>query len=465
MNSSRRCVVGAAAIALATAGAREAHAAGIANTGIGGEEGTVVSTNPTALLYNPGAMGFSKGSQLAVYGQIAIHHATYDRPGNPVTDNPEPMGAAGADTGTAHLLNVAGGPAIGGTLKLGNLVLGGGFFAPFGGSSHWALNDAFVGSKNFPLAAAGVQRWFAMDGHLQSLYFTAGAAYRIGPLSIGATGNVISTTIDTTQAKTTAGLGTPDTGNEGRVFVDAQAFNGSFGAGAMLEVVPDQLYIGASYQAQPGLGAQTLKGIEIVTNVSGVQPFNIGFTQNLPDVIRAGVRWKLKGAPVEFRLFGDYTRWSLFKNQCVGIEHAPCAVNAMGGDSTPLGTTQLYLQRNWNDTYAGRLGISAWVTPEIELLFGAGYETAAIPDSTLAPDIMDAVNIRGTLGGRFKLTDSLFIGIEYTHIQYLNRDNTGKSILAENNGMPVQVPEVEEDAGGKYTQWLDFINANIEALY
>jgi long-chain fatty acid transport protein len=464
MNSLRRCVVGAGAVALAAAagGSRDAHAAGLANTRIGGEEGTVVSTNPTALLYNPGAMGFSKGSQIAVYGEVAIHHATYYRPGA-ASDAPDPPDAQGANTGTAHLLNVAGGPAIGGTLKLGNLVLGLGFFAPFGGSTHWSLNNAFVGSTKYPLAAGGVQRWFAMDGALHALYFTGGAAYRFGPLSIGATGNVISTTIDTTSAKTTGGLGTPDTANEGRVFVDAHTFNGSFAAGAMLEAVPDQLWIGASYQAQPGMGPQTLKGIEIITNVNGVQPFNIGFKQNLPDVVRAGVRWKLKGAPLEFRLFGDYTRWSLLKSQCVGLQNFNCAVNPDGSDAS--GGTQLYIPRNWNDTYAGRLGVSAWLTPEIELLIGGGYETAAIPDSTLAPDVMDAVNIQGTLGGRFKLTDTLFLSVEYTHIQYMNRDNIGKSTLAVLNGQPVQVPSIEEDAGGKYQQWYGFVNANLEALF
>jgi long-chain fatty acid transport protein len=463
MTSLRRCVVGAGAVALATAGgSREAHAAGLSNTRIGGEEGTVVSTNPTALLYNPGAMGFSKGSQLAVYGEIAIHHATYYRPGA-ASDNADPPDAQGANTGTAHLLNIAGGPAIGGTLKLGNLVLGAGFFAPFGGSTHWSQNDAFVDSKKYPLAAAGVQRWFSMDGALHALYFTAGAAYRIGPLSIGATGNVVSTTLNTTMAKTTGGLGTPDTANEGRVFVDASAFNGSFGAGAMLEIVPDQFYFAASYQSQPGLGAQKLHGIEIVTNIAGVQPFDVDFTENLPDIVRAGVRWKPKATPVEFRLFGEYTRYSLFKSQCTGLHNFNCAVDATGADIS--GGTQLNIPRNWNDTYAGRLGVSVWATPEIELLFGAGYETAAVPDATLAPDLMDAVNIQGTLGGRFKITESLFLSVEYTHIQYMDRDNTGKSTLAVLNGQPVVVPSVEEDAGGKYSQWYGFINTNLEALF
>ena len=469
MRHLRRYLVGVGASALAAfGGSEEARAAGLANTGVGGEEGTVVSTNPTALLYNPGAMGFSQGSQLAVYGQLAIHHAKYVRPGGAseaASDTPDPPNAQGANTGTARLLNVQGGPAIGGTLKLGKLVVGAGFFSPFGGSAHWSQNNAFVGSK-YPLAAAGVQRWFAMDSALHALYFTAGAAYRVGPLSIGATGNVVSTTLDTTLAKNLGGGGTglPDTKNESRTFIDASTFNASFGAGAMLEVAPDRLWIGASYQAQPGLGPQTLTGINTITGLTGSQTFPVKLTETLPDVVRAGVRWRVGGAPLEFRLFGDTTRWSLFKSQCLAIAGFACSVDATGADNAGGGVQQ-FNRRNWKDTYAGRLGVSAWVSSEIELLFGAGYETAAIPDSTLAPDIMDAANIRGTLGARFKLTDSLFIGIEFTHIQYMNRDNTGKSTLAVNNGTPWQVPTVEQDAGGQYSQWLEFINANLEALF
>src|SRR5580704_9356064 len=69
MKSLRRCVVSAGAVALAMAGgAREAKAAGFANTNAGGEQGTVVATNPMSLYYNPGAMAFAKGSQLGLYG-------------------------------------------------------------------------------------------------------------------------------------------------------------------------------------------------------------------------------------------------------------------------------------------------------------------------------------------------------------------------------------------------------------
>jgi len=465
MKSLRRCVVSAGALALATAaGAQEAKAAGFANTNAGGEQGTVVSTNPMALYYNPGAMAFAKGSQLGLYGGLFIRHASYTRPGTP-NDYPEPPDAQAANVGTNSLFNAFGGPSIGGTLKVGNLVLGAGFFAPFGGRAHWGKNEAFENSAKYPLAAAGVQRWFAIDGATTVLYFTAGAAYRFGPLSIGATGNFISSTVDVTTAKKPGGQ--PDTSQEGRSFLDAHTFNGSFAAGLMLELLPEQLWIGASYQAQPGLGQQSLKGQFSITSpaAGNLGPVAADFLETLPDIYRAGIRWKPKHAPLEFRVFGDRTRWSEFKSQCIVLAGKPCDVAADGSDNTNGGPVQAYLPRNWNDTYGARLGVSWWVVPSVELLFGGGYETAASPDSTLAPDLPDAVSIQGTLGARFQLTESLFLTGSYTQIQQMTRNNVGKSTLAENNGTAVLYPSAEEDAGGIYKSWIGVFTGNLEALF
>jgi long-chain fatty acid transport protein len=467
MKSLRRCVVSAGVVAMATAwGTREVKAAGFANTQIGGEQGNVVATNPTSLYYNPAGMALAKGSQLGLYGGLALRHATWDRPGA-ATDTKDPADAQGANTGMAHLFNVFGGPSIGGTLKIGNLVLGAGFFAPFYGRAHWGKNDSFVNSSKYPLAAAGVQRWFSIDGATSILYFTAGAAYRFGPLSIGATGNFISSTVNSTTAKNPLGTGIPDTSTEGRAFLDAHTFNGSFAAGLMLEAVPDQLWIGASYQAQPGMGQQSLKGtLQISSATYGTNVFPINFLETLPDIYRAGIRWRLKNAPLEFRVFGDRTNWSSFKTQCLVIQGNPCTVGANGEDNTSNGAIQLNIRRNWSDTYGGRLGVSVWTSPGVELLFGGGYETAATPDATLAPDIPDANNVQGTFGARFRFTESLFFTASYTQIQYFTRDNTGKSqLFQDSQGNMVQFPTVEEDGGGVYKSWIGVFTGNLEGIF
>jgi long-chain fatty acid transport protein len=468
MKSLKRGVVGAGAVAFAIlGGSREAKASGFAAQRFGGEQGSVVATNPTAVYYNPGAMGFSGAGALGVYGTLALRSVTWSR-APAASDVPTPDAQVG-NIGEARLFNVFGGPAIGGTVRFGHLVLGGGFFAPFFGRAHWDKNDTLTAEQKamYPLAVDGVQRWFGIDAELSVLYFSAGAAYRLGPLSIGATGNVIYSTILATQAKNPTGKGLADTTSEGRAVLDVRGINGSFAVGAMLEVIPDQFWLAASYQAQPGLGQQKLTGTLNISSpaIGNLPTSNVGFYQTLPDVFRAGGRWHLKNAPWEFRLFGDLTRWSAMTSQCISVQPHPCIVNTDGSDATGAGAIPQNFRRNWSDTYGVRVGASYWVKPAIEVFIGAGYETAAVPDATMTPDLTDANNISGALGGRFGLTESLFLSASYTHQQFMNRDNTGKSTLAVSNGVAVQVPTVQSDGGGQYTQWIGYINANLEALF
>jgi long-chain fatty acid transport protein len=448
-----------------------AWAAGFATQQFGGEQGNVLATNPTALYYNPGAMGFSEGTGLGLYGQLAIRTATWDHP-QAASDIPDPSGAQGADTGKAKLTNVFGGPAVAGTTHIGNLVIGGGFFAPFFGVTHWAKNQSFAGSM-FPGAVDGPQRWFSIDGKIEVLYFTAGAAYRLGPLSIGATFNAISNTVSDYLGK--SANGTPATiPQEGRSFFDVHGFDASFGAGAMLQIVPDQLFLAGSYQAQPGLGQQALNGTSNQTLFGRTTTFPVTFYQTLPDVIRGGIKLRPKGIPWEFRVFGDYTRWSKMQTQCVVIKGDPCSVVPVDGSTNPnqgaqnsmQAGVQAFFRRNWNDTYGIRAGASYWVKPEIELFVGAGYETAAVPDSTLAPDLFDANNFLGAIGGRFALTDMLFVTASYTQLEYMNRNNVGKSTLNTlPNGTQLNLPTLEEDSGGTYTQWVAVFTGNVEAIF
>src|SRR5439155_10344318 len=141
----------------------------------------------------------------------------------------------------------------GATTRLGDLALGAALCVPFGGRARWSGNDDFKNGGAFPLAADGVQRWHSIDGSVTFIYFTAGAAYRFGRVSLGAAGNFIRSSMTSSQAKTPIGDGTPDLVREGRANLDVSGKHGSFAVGAMAELVDDQLWVAASYQAQPGL--------------------------------------------------------------------------------------------------------------------------------------------------------------------------------------------------------------------
>jgi long-chain fatty acid transport protein len=451
-------------------GQGRADAAGFASQTLGGEHGNVVESNPTALYYNPGALGFSGGASLGLYGTLALRSATWTH-AKAADDYPDPPGAQGADTGKATLFNVFGGPSIAASMHVSkDLVLAAGFFAPFYGLSRWDKNGAFAGSTMYPQAVDGVQRWFVIDGKVEVLYFSVGSAYRLGPVSLGASANFISSTFSLSQARNIGGTGQPNVAEEGRAQLDAHGYQGSFAAGIEVEAVPGQIYLAASYQAQPGLGPLALDGDLLITP-PGQKPthYSITLHQSLPDVVRAGLRLRPRTLPWELRLFGDYTRWSVFTSQCIAERGGSCSVESNGGQSTGPGDATVLgnIRRDWRDTWGLRVGASYWFAPAVEVFAGAGYETAAVPAATIAPDIADADNVLVALGARFALTEYLFATVSYTQIQYLNRNvaTTASTLATSASGVPYVYPTVEGNGGGLYTQWVGLFTGNLEAAF
>jgi long-chain fatty acid transport protein len=135
-------------------------------------------------------------------------------------------------------------------------------------------------------------------------------------------------------------------------------------------------------------------------------------------------------------------------------------VAANGADAAMDGSVVQNIRRRWHDTFGVHAGVSRWLGPALELFGGLAFETAASPDATLAPDLPDADNVAVALGARWEIARAFFVGASYTHIQYMNRDNIGKSVLPN-----AEVPTKWPDGGGKYTQWIGVFNANLEKQF
>ena len=271
MNGLRRGVFASALALGAVASAREAHASGLATARFGGEQGSVVTTNPTALYYNPAGIAFSDGIHLFLDGQIALRSLTWDHAQAP-TDPPNPPQSLG-NAGHASLFNVFGAPTLGATGKFGDFAFGAGLFVPFGGQESFSKNSGYHNSDpSLQGPVDGVQRWHAIDAKQAFIYATAGLAYKLGPLSIGVTGNVIPSSVTLTKAQNLAGNQLPNTSAEGRGSLDVSNVFASFGAGLMLEAVKDHLWLGVSYQSQPGMGAEKLNGTLSITSGSSSAP-------------------------------------------------------------------------------------------------------------------------------------------------------------------------------------------------
>ena len=453
----------AAYLACGLAATAPALGSGFAAAEFGGEHGNVVTTNPTALYFNPAGIALGEGTRLYVSGVLALRRGSWSHT-QAASETPEPPGAEGADTGQARFSNLFGGPALAATTWIRRLALGGAFYVPFGGRVHWDPNPRFANDPNFPLAADGVQRWHIIEGAVTSLYFTLGAAVRLGPVALGVTGNLVRSSVRSEQAKSFNPQQAVDPLNEGRIGVDVAGTHASFGVGAMVEAVRERLWFGASYQAQPGLGAMKLDGTlstSLGTDVAPPRP--ITYTHALPDIVRAGLRARpdlgriLGKRALELRVFGDLTRWSRLQTQCVSVQDAPCAVFPDGTDATTDATTIQNIRRRWQDTYGANLGVSVWLSDAVEVFGGAGFATAASPDATLDPMMPDARSIRFALGGRFAAPSGFHITAGLTTVQYASRDNTGRSTLSD-----AQLPTRRPDGGGKYELWLGLFQVSLE---
>jgi long-chain fatty acid transport protein len=208
---------------------------------------------------------------------------------------------------------------------------------------------------------------------------------------------------------------------------------------------------------------------------SGSTSYDVDLHQSLPDVLRGGARLRPTD-DVELRLFGDLTRWSVMKSQCINQAGTPagtqCLVYPDGSTATGSAAVLANVPRSWRDTFGVRAGASYWMQPKVEVFAGLGYESGAVPDSTLEPGVIDGDNFSLAAGVRIRLTELLYLAVSYTHLQYLDRDNVGKSTLAASstpeppsNTTAVQVPTFAQDGGGRYTQWVGIADANLEVNF
>ncbi|HEY8378385.1 MAG TPA: outer membrane protein transport protein, partial [Nannocystis sp.] len=428
---------------------QKAAASGLATARFGGEHGHPTADNPTAIYYNPAGIALKPGTRIFIDGSIAFRWASYARPDsaiNSLTGTPE--GARDANAGEARLFNVIAAPFAGVSSDFGTKFFSAGaaVYFPFGGQARWKPNDKYAHvmgndlAQKYPGAVDGVQRWYAIDGSLRSMYITGAVAFNIAKigLSIGLSGSAIRSEVDTIRARNADGTDdlvlSSGMLKEGRSWLKASGWQGGFGIGFVWQW-RDKLWIGGSYTSRPNVtGDMTLKGtLQNAFTTSVVDaPTPIELTQRYPDIIRLGFRFR-PISKLELRLFGDFTNWKVLDKQCVLIATAegrrcdfPGADTALtnpeefGGDKPDdqvVGVTQ-HLPRFWKPAGGVRIGASYWVVDPVELFAGLGFDSNAVPVQTLDPALMDSHKMSFSLGGRFRLHERLHLGLTLTDIHY-----------------------------------------------
>lgn len=460
-----------------------AFASGISVARFGGAHGNVTSTNPSTLYYNPA--GFAgHGTQVMLDLNLALRTASYERfegDIDPIPDSvADPAAYAAANTGEANLTNLVYAPMLGVTTDFGTgmpFAVGAAFFAPFGGQSVWDTDQA---NDLYPGAEDGAQRWYVMEGTIRTLAIALGVAYKIESLrlSFGLSGNVYLSEIDTARARTATGEDTLL--NEGRSYLKSESTDFGLGFGVLAEPIEGRLWLGASYQSAPNFnGELEMDGtLQNIFPPNYEDPTDIVITNQLPDIIRLGARWRPR-EDLELRLFGDYTRWSKLEQQCIMATEQIDVVNERraedglgsldpyelcnvdeGGETTTEGVDRAIIQniiRRWQDAAGFRLGVSYWLNEKVELQFDLGYDGNAVPDESLEPALQDYNDVSIGLGGRFQLADFFHLSVLATEIIYFERDTRGTQ-TANRFGAPSRQPP----SAGVYNQNIFVFNTNLE---
>ncbi len=430
--------------------ASRADASGYASARFGGEHSTAADGLPTAIYYNPAALSLLDGQQLLIDASIALRTASYVRAPDAINASTlaaveraglERQGAIDALSGEGTLDNVILLPFVGVVSDLGMPAnpfrVSAAFFVPFGGQSAW---DEQAANDSFPGASDGSTRWYNIEGTISSLAGALGASYRIeaARLSFGLAGNLYFSTVNTLRARNANGTDNLVSGGgdiaEGRSLLDVSGVHFGLGAGVLWEPIGNALWVGASYQSQPGFGSMRLTGTlrNTLGSAQPAPPDDVLFMQELPDIVRLAVRARPWRA-VELRVSGDWTRWSRLDAMClandaVGDPDAACATRNDGSlvDAASRADVIQIFQRRWDDGFGVRVGGSYFWDDALELYAGANFDSNAIPDSTLDPALYDMGKLTFTLGATFRMTANVMLSLSLLEVLYFERDTRGQ---------------------------------------
>ena len=453
MSRSSTCLAFAFALGMGCGVSRPARASGFSVARFSGEHGHPTTSNATALYFNPAALTLSDGLHLFADLNLAVRRVTYDRTRAP-SDAPDPPDARGANVGRAVLVNPLLNPVLAASYGFGNVTLSAGFFTPYGGMVSWNTRPAFQGSR-YPGIVDGVSRFQSIEGQIVTSQFMLGGALKVAGtgLSLGVSASVMRSWINDVRAWSSGGN---DVTHEGRSLLDVSGYALGFGLGALYEAKKNVLWLGLSYQSRPNVsGGMRLHG-SLDNDIGGPSSANVDVIYDLPDVYRWGARYRPR-PNLELRAFGDYTRFSAFKNQCAVVAGTSCDLTANGAERTGAHVLQ-NIPRDFKDSIGVRVGASIWTSPEFEFFSGLGFDSSAVPDSTMEPGLADWAGASFALGGRIALGAHVHAALSYTHFVFIPRDVHGH--LAD-YALPSQTP----DASGHYAQQVGVGNANVDVAF
>jgi long-subunit fatty acid transport protein len=411
---------------------------------IGGDTAGPTSANGSALFWNPAAMSLIDGHSVFLEGNSVYRKNTFQTTEiDPNTNRPY------AESVNERWNFI---PAVATTFTLHERIKAGlGVFVPYG-----------MGNDTKPLN--GPQRFSIIYADLRSIWVTPSVSidlYQSKNSRLAAAYGIIYayTSLDhykaldsrpivsngaTPAGSTVAGV---PVGSEARVRFKGDGHNVSYDIGLLYQYGP--AVFGASYihsmEAKlKGTLQSYLQSTTLDTAPGLGKPMDATVNFSLPSTARIGAEYRIADGRAVVKIQADWSNWSEFKMQDIKV--------------TPPADVKLNLDqhyaRNYKDAFGARLGGSYFVHDMVEVLLAGGFETAAVPDKSMTPEINDAaliglsagpkiylgkgpknwLNRRDQRTGVFGKHDALIIHLLYNPLIYMKRDVKGTTTLPAADG-------------------------------
>jgi long-chain fatty acid transport protein len=343
--------------------------------------------DPSAVYYNPGALGEVDGNNLLVNGSYISTVNSVENGGRTARNQHD-------DHFLASLFANYHVPGSDFTLGIGT-------YSPFGLATAYQSDFTRFAAETTELKTIYVTP--AASWH-PSKYFAVGAglsfAHASGVFSRGLCFDLFN------------GCVTPGGPLEGRIRLTDTANAFTYNIGVLIKPV-DYLKLGFSYRARADLrfdNADVKLGgaFSPAVTKAEVRPLP------LPPVIDAGVFWQINpswGAEFVY----EYTRWSEFARFKTKFTPAPTFLPF----AVPV--TGFSLPENWRNTSTLRFGSFYKITKSWEIRGGLGLEESPIPNKTLNPAIpgADLLTLNGGVGYKWQ---NFSVDLGYMAVFYKTRN-------------------------------------------
>lgn len=354
-----------------------------------------------ALPYNPAAMAFHEGTNLAAGLTIIEPNTTYTNPNNGVSSDSDPSKAFYVPN--AYMMGHIN----------PDLTWGVGVTAPFGLQTKWA-----PGTFAFPGGLAALQPTFSK---IEMLNFNPNVAYKIGgnlSVAVGVDYYLINDL------------------NLNTVAADIHGDGDGWGYNLAVLYAVGPWSVGASYRS--AVAAEVDGSVDVAGTSTGANT-----TVDFPSMFQIGARYQAtETLAVEFDI--DRTGWSTFDRITINR----------------TGTTPIISTNNWDDANAYRLGATYDLQPNTQLRFGYTFDETPQPDDSFSPRVPDNDRHLFSLGMAQKM-NGWTVEAGYMYVMVKDRDISSDVAYVS----PAQDPNGSNAFNGEYETDIHLLSLGVSTKF